>query len=193
MNMMVLTNARHEIAAQERAKGKSDAEAYRIAYPKCSEASAQTAGPRLFRTVQVKNRVAELQAETAKAAVVTAEGIIDELEEARALARKLGQPGAMVMASHRKAMIAGLITKPQDRRNEPCPNLKELSDAELLALIQACHDAAAPQMLDRPLTLEEWEALDGKPLIAGLIDAPPRVQSRSLPLPTSRTISRSDR
>jgi hypothetical protein len=170
---MVLTNARHEIAAQERAKGKSDAEAYRVAYPKCSKASAETAGPRLFRIVQVKNRVAALQAETAKAVVVTAEGIIDELEEARALARKLGQPGAMVMASHRKAMIAGLISKPQDRRNEPCTNLRELSDAELLALIHAC-DAGAPQILDRPLTLEEWEALDCKPQVAGLIDARPR-------------------
>ena len=170
---MVLTNARHEIAAQERAKGTSDAEAYRVAYPNCSKASAETAGPRLFRNVQVKNRVAELQAETAKAAAVTAQSVIDELEEARALARSLGQPGAMVMASHRKAMIAGLITKPQDRRNEPCPNLKELSDAELLAVIQACHDAGAPQILDRPLTLEEWEAIDCKPLVAGFIDAPP--------------------
>jgi hypothetical protein len=171
---MVMTNARHEIAAQERAEGKSDAEAYRVAYPKCSKASAETAGPRLFRTVQVKNRVAELQAETAKAAVVTAEGIIDELEEARTLARSLGQPGAMVAASHRKAMIAGLITKPQDRRNEPCPSLKELSDAELLALIHQCHEVGAPQMLDRPLTLEEWESLDCKPQVAGLIDARPR-------------------
>jgi hypothetical protein len=60
------------------------------------------------------------------------------------------------------------------RRNEPCPNLKELSDAELLALIQACHDAGAPQVLDRPLTLEEWEALDCKPQVAGLIDARPQ-------------------
>jgi hypothetical protein len=34
-------------------------------------------------------------------------------------------------------------------------------------------------MLDRPLTLEEWEALDCKPVVAGLIDAPPRVQNRS--------------
>jgi len=171
--MMVLTNARHEIAAQERAKGKSDAEAYRVAYPKCSKASAETAGPRLFRNVQVKNRVAELQAKTAKAAVVTAQSVIDELEEARALARNLGQPGAMVMASHRKAMIAGLITKPQDRRNDLCPNLKELSDAELLALIGACQKAEAPQILDQPLTLEEWEAIDCKPLVAGFIDAPP--------------------
>jgi hypothetical protein len=105
---------------------------------------------------------------------VTAESIIDELEEARALARKLGQPGAMVMASHRKAMIAGLITKPQDRRNEPSPNLRELSDAELLALIHQCHEAGAPQILDRPLTLEEWEALDCKPQVARLIDARPR-------------------
>jgi hypothetical protein len=75
------------------------------------------------------------------------------------------------MASHRKAMIAGLITKPQDRRNEPCPNLKELSDAELLAVIWACHDAGAPQILDRPLTLEEWEPIDCKPPVAGFIDA----------------------
>jgi hypothetical protein len=74
----------------------------------------------------------------------------------------------MVMASHRKAMIAGLISKPQDRRNEPSPNLRELSDAELLALIQACRDAGAPQVLDRPPTLEEWEALDCKPQVAGL-------------------------
>lgn len=66
--MMLLTNARHEIAAQERAKGKSGAETYRVAYPRCSKASAETAGPRVLRNVQVKNRVAELRAETAKAA-----------------------------------------------------------------------------------------------------------------------------
>jgi hypothetical protein len=172
--MTVLINARHEIAAQEKAKGKSDAEAYRVSYPNCSKASAETAGPRLFRNVQVKNRVAELQAETARAAVVTAESVVDELEEARALARKLKQPGAMVMASHRKAMIAGLITKPQDRRNERCENLRALSDAELLALIRECHEAEAPQILDQPLTLEDWEALDCRPLVAGLLEAPPR-------------------
>jgi hypothetical protein len=70
--------------------------------------------------------------------------------------------------------IVGLITKPQDRRNEPCPNLRELSDAELLALIRTFHDAGAPQILDRPLALEDSEVLDCEPVVAGLIDAPPR-------------------
>jgi hypothetical protein len=75
--MMLLTTARHEIAAQERAKGKSGAEAYGVAYPKMQQSKRWD---RRTATVQKRSgqvRVAELQAETAKAAVVTAESIVD--------------------------------------------------------------------------------------------------------------------
>jgi hypothetical protein len=114
--MTILANARHEIAAQERAKGKSDAAAYMAAYPTCSKASAETAGPRLFRNVQVQNRVAELQAQSAKEVVVSTASLIDELEEARAMAKRLEMPNAMTAASVAKAKLLGLIAKPGSGR-----------------------------------------------------------------------------
>jgi hypothetical protein len=159
----ILANARHEIAAQERAKGKSDADAYRVAYPKCSKSSAETAGPRLFRKVQVKARVAELQGETAKTAVVSAASIIDELEEARIQARMLGLPAAMVMASYRKAMIAGLISKPQDRGEDWLSGLAKFTDTELTALKEYYEKFGAlppRRFVDAPPTetYEQWEA-----------------------------------
>jgi hypothetical protein len=117
----------------------------------------------LFRIVQVKSRVAELQGETAKSAVVSAACIIDELEEARVLARMLGQPAAMVMASYRKAMIAGVISKPRDPGEDWLSGLAKFTDTELTALrvYFAKYGELPPRrFVDAPPieTYEEWEA-----------------------------------
>lgn len=107
--MPVLSNPRHERFAQEIAKGASAGEAYRLAGYDADAKSAETAGPRLFRNVQVQARVAELQQRGAARAEVTIETILDELKEARELALKCEQASAAVAASMGRAKVAGLI------------------------------------------------------------------------------------
>jgi phage terminase small subunit len=58
---------------------------------------------------KVSVRLRQLQAIAAQRAVVTAETILGELEQARLLALEMRQPGAMVAASMGRAKIAGLV------------------------------------------------------------------------------------
>ncbi len=64
--MAILQNARHERFAQDKAKGKSTGPAYTAAGYKATGHSAEVAGGRLLKNVEVRNRVAELQGRTAK-------------------------------------------------------------------------------------------------------------------------------
>jgi phage terminase small subunit len=63
--MPVLKNARHERFAQNKAKGMSTGPAYTAAGYKATGHSAEVAGGRLLRNVEVKARIAELQGSTA--------------------------------------------------------------------------------------------------------------------------------
>lgn len=103
--MPVLPNAKHERFAQEIAKGKSATEAYVAA----GYAENRSHASRLVSKGNVADRVAELQTKGAERAELTVESLIDELEEARALALELKQPAAMVAASMGKGKVAGLI------------------------------------------------------------------------------------
>lgn len=109
--MPPLGNPRHERFAQEIAKGKSAADAYAAAGYRSDAKSSETAGPRLFRNVQVQGRVAELQSRAATRAVVTAADIARQLDEDREFAREVKQAGAAVSASLGKAKVLGLITE----------------------------------------------------------------------------------
>ncbi len=64
--MPTLTNARHERFAQNLAKGESAGLGYTAAGYKATGHSAEQAGSRLLKNVEVKGRVAELQGSTAK-------------------------------------------------------------------------------------------------------------------------------
>jgi hypothetical protein len=103
--MPILKNSRHELFAQEIAKGKSASEAYQNAGYRPSRKNAS----RLKANEDINARVAELQAASAASAVITIESICAELDQANAVAREKGQAAAMVSASALRAKLAGLL------------------------------------------------------------------------------------
>ena len=103
--MSALANARHERFAQERAKGLTVDAAYEAAGFKVHRGNAH----RLSTNDSVASRVAELQAVTADAAVVTAADLSAQLEDLRVKAVQAGQFGAAVQAVNGRAKLHGLI------------------------------------------------------------------------------------
>jgi hypothetical protein len=101
----ILENQRHELFAQELAKGKSATEAYVLAGYQPSRKNAS----RLRANEGVNARVSELQAVTARSTQITIESICRELDEANAVAKERGQASAMVSASALRAKLAGLL------------------------------------------------------------------------------------
>ena len=77
--MPALKNPKHEAFAQAVANECSAAEAYRQGWG-CSAKSAETAGPRLARDVQVSSRISELRNEASEASKLTRQGMVRWLE-----------------------------------------------------------------------------------------------------------------
>lgn len=102
--MPVLSNPKHERFAQELAKGKAQAAAYKAAGYKPSEHHAS----RLASHGKVRARVRELQSAAAKRTEVTIASLTEELDEARAIALEKGQVSAAVSATLGKAKLHGL-------------------------------------------------------------------------------------
>lgn len=105
--MPVLKNPKHELFAQELAKGKNQTEAYKAAGYQVEGNVAETSASRLFRNAQVVARVTELQERGAQRAEITVQSLIEEAEEARQLALKLGQSSAAVAATREKGVLSG--------------------------------------------------------------------------------------
>lgn len=101
--MPVLTNPRHEVFAQELAKGKTATEAYVLAGYKANDGNAAT----LKGNQSISSRVAELQERGAKRVEVTVESLIAEAEEARQLALSNKQAAAAVAATREKGVLSG--------------------------------------------------------------------------------------
>jgi phage terminase small subunit len=120
--MPILSNQRHERFAQEIAQGKSAAEAYCLAGYRAADKSAETAGPRLFRNVQIQQRVIELQQKVARKAEITLESLLEEAELQRAAAFGAEQYAAANSALKLKAELSGhYVLRKQDvtpRRSE---------------------------------------------------------------------------
>lgn len=103
--MPPLDNQRHEIFAQELAKGKPASEAYVLAG--YSESGAEPNASRLIRNDKVRQRVVELQERGALRAEVTVESLLQEAEDARLKAMELGQVSAAVAAIREKGVLSG--------------------------------------------------------------------------------------
>jgi phage terminase small subunit len=101
----VLENQRHELFAQELAKGKSATEAYVLAGYRPSRKNAS----RLRANEGINARVGELQGAAARSAEITIESICAELDQANQIAMANGQASAMVSASTLRAKLAGLL------------------------------------------------------------------------------------
>jgi hypothetical protein len=105
--MPVLANQRHELYAQELARGKSATEAYALAGFRPNRANAA----RLKANEHITARVLELQAAGAASAEISVASLLAELEEARSKATSLNQLSAAVRATAEKAKISGLMTQ----------------------------------------------------------------------------------
>jgi hypothetical protein len=121
--MPPLPNARHELFAQNLARGMTQEAAYEAAgYRRhAGHASALAAEDRVFA------RTAELQSCTAERAVITAVRLIELAEEARLLAMENNQASAAISAIKEMAALAGLRTE----KPEPPKGMDEMSDEEL--------------------------------------------------------------
>ena len=110
--MPILKNSRHELFAQEIAKGRTQREAYRTAgYVTKSDGAADASASRLLSNAKVANCIRDLQAEAAKSTKVTLDSLIAEAEQARELAETKGQPSAMVSATTLKAKLTGFLVE----------------------------------------------------------------------------------
>lgn len=106
-------------------------EAYRRAYDaeNMKPESIHVRACELLQHSKVSVRVKMARAKAAERAVLTAQTILDELEQARLLALSLEQPAAMVAASLGRAKVGGLII---DRRENGGPgDFSKMSDDEL--------------------------------------------------------------
>lgn len=106
--------AQREAFARAIAKGGTQADAYREAYPvskKWKDKSVHEKASALMKDGKVMSRVDELRAKAAAKVVLTVENLIAELEEARAAALTAGpspQSSAAVAATMGKAKLLGL-------------------------------------------------------------------------------------
>ena len=91
--MPTLKNSRHELFAQEIAKGRSQREAYRAAgYLTKSDDATDANASRLLSNAKVADRIREIQTEAANSAEVTVSSLIAEAERRQALLKGEGQP-----------------------------------------------------------------------------------------------------
>jgi hypothetical protein len=131
LTVPILENQRHELFAQEIAKGKSASEAYISSGYKPSRKNAS----RLKAKEDINARVGELQAASAASAVITIESICAELDQANAVAREKGQAAAMVSASALRAKLAGLLRDRVEVGNpgdfDDCQTIEAIADRML--------------------------------------------------------------
>ncbi len=176
--MPVLVNPRHELFAQELAKGKTATQAMQAA-----NYSDPRNSTRLTKKDEIRRRVAELQTITANKAAITIQSICAELDEANQVAKAKGQAAAMVSASTLRAKLAGLL-----REKVEISDASEFSQYESIEKIAEAllreHDCLTPtqQQIEQVTAIFESFLADlaavakGRPPIT--IDARPIKGSR---------------
>lgn len=127
--MSPLSNSRHEKFAQELATGRSAADAYLRAGYKANYGNCI----RLKGNERVAARIAELKGVGAARAEVTIASLVNELDQARTEALRLGQVSAAVAATMGKAKVTGQII---DRAEVGKPGeFDSMTENELLEFI----------------------------------------------------------
>ena len=112
--MPTLKNVRHERFAQEVALGKSAGEAYRLAGYRAANHSAETAGPRLLKNVQVQRRIVQLQQKVARKAEISLESLLQEAETQRLAALAANQYAANGALKLKAELSGHLIQRRED-------------------------------------------------------------------------------
>jgi len=105
----ILRNQKHEIFAQELAKGETVHQAYINAGFRAHYGNSS----RLRGDERISARVLEIQQAAATSAEVTVASLLAELEEARSKATSLNQLSAAVRATAEKAKISSLLVEKQ--------------------------------------------------------------------------------
>lgn len=129
--MPALKNPKHEAFAQKIALGSSAAEAYRQGWD-CSEATAETNGPRLARDAQVMLRISELRMKVGKAADKKFDLSKDAwLEELREIATEARQAEDFSAATGALTQIgkAAAYYAPEEVKHSGSIGLENLSEA----------------------------------------------------------------
>jgi phage terminase small subunit len=143
-----LKNARHEKFAQELAKGDAASVAYRAAGYSATGNSAEVAASRLFKTVKVAERVAELRGKIAdKAADISGIDAAWVLKKAAELHDKALEEKQLSVAKGALDIIGKHVDVQAFREHVQHSGLieyKNLSDEEIEARI-AAHEAARGQ------------------------------------------------
>jgi hypothetical protein len=175
--MGILTNPRHELFAQELAKGKSATEAYTLGYKPCRQNAA-----RLMTNDNIRARLDELQGAVARSTKVTVESICRELDEANAVAKAKGQAAAMVSAATLRAKLSGLMFERVEVGNpgdfDGCESTAEIVDRLLERSIeqfkpvdQADREGLIALMERNFKEQKEYvDAINARPIIAERVD-----------------------
>jgi hypothetical protein len=132
--MSILSNPKHELTAQELAKGATHREAYKAAgYQASTTNSLDANSSRLISSDKVKSRVQELQMEASKTIAITLEGQIAKLEDLLNQAKQLKQISAGVSAIDKQNELMGLkVQRVESKRVDVFANM---SDEELEAYV----------------------------------------------------------
>jgi hypothetical protein len=132
--MPVLSNPKHELTAQELAKGATHREVYKAAgYQASTTNSLDANSSRLISSDKVKSRVQELQMEASKTIAITLEGQIAKLEDLLIQAKALKQISAGVSAIDKQNELMGFkIQRVESKRVDVFANM---SDEELEAYV----------------------------------------------------------
>jgi phage terminase small subunit len=125
--MPVLSNSKHELFAQELAKGKTADAAYVSAGYSPNRGNATT----LKANQSILDRVEELLSGAAARAEVTVESLLAEAEQCRAAALEAGQFSAVIAAVKEKGILSGKRMERQEIRYKN-GSIYDLSDDELI-------------------------------------------------------------
>lgn len=128
--MPVLANPKHELFAQELAKGKTADAAYVSAGYSPNRGNATT----LKANQSILDRVEELLSGAAARAEVTVESLIAEAEQCRSAALEAGQFSAVIAAVKEKGILSGKRMERQEIRYKK-ESIYNFSDEELIHII----------------------------------------------------------
>ncbi|MDD5581392.1 MAG: terminase small subunit [Methylobacter sp.] len=127
---------KQEKFCQELVMCGSQSEAYRVAYnsENMQPATIHSRASELMKNSKVRARVSELQAAIAEKNAITADDLLQELEQARQLALLTRQPSAMITATMGKSKILGFdkIILSDDKDNPLQFKINQMSEADLM-------------------------------------------------------------
>lgn len=145
--MAVLENAKHELFAQEIAKGRPQREAYKTAgFRAANNNVADVGASRLLSEAKLEARIAELLAVSAVSVGVTVEGQTTHLERIAKAAEQLGEVGGLSVARAAHMDIAklnGLIIEKKEVRTGALDDLPAATLAAAREQLIAARDRRA--------------------------------------------------